>query len=299
MDAGTQFTERYIKMMFSTLRYATPETIEKELVQCRADNRKPVKMPRKFNGFLHEETFHSSTGFDMPVFQAEGKEKQKLILYIHGGAFIYQPIFFHWRFIHDVALRTHQSIMMPIYPKGPEFLCSYSIETLLDFFHNYIEPQGYEQISVIGDSAGSSIAMTIVQEINKIKDKTIANLVMISPCLDLTYSEEAKMRAYQDSDPMILLERIQAITKIWRGDMPADHAWASPVFADLTHLGNVTLYTGSNEVLRADAELLKSRMESIGMPLEYHMGANLFHTYPIFPIPEGLAALKHIAGRLQ
>ena len=131
MNAGKVFTERYLKLMFKSLRDATPEEVDAELEHCRRENRRPVKTPRYFRGFFtEEEKYHASTGFEMQVFShnessqrkarslslSKGRHKRKLILYLHGGAFIYPPVFFHWRFLHDLCLRTHCDALLSVYP---------------------------------------------------------------------------------------------------------------------------------------------------------------------------------------
>ena len=132
MNPGVVFTEKYLKLMFKSLRDATPDEVMEELEHCRRENRRPVRIPRYFRGFfVEDEKYCASTGFEMQVFKHEvpGFEMQvfkhdeetrslsrprKLILYLHGGAFIYPPVFFHWRFLHDLALRTHCDALLPV-----------------------------------------------------------------------------------------------------------------------------------------------------------------------------------------
>ena len=107
MNAGVVFTEKYLRLMFKPLRDATTEEVMAELEHCRRENRRPVKVPRYFRGYFTEERYVASTGFEMQVFKHDNALRQprsplnptrKLILYLHGGAFIYPPVFFHWRF---------------------------------------------------------------------------------------------------------------------------------------------------------------------------------------------------------
>ena len=141
MNAGVVFTEKYLKLMFKQLRDATPEEVDAELEHCRSENRRPVRVPRYFRGFFTEEKFVASTGFEMQVFRHDARQmprplspskgRPKLILYLHGGAYIYPPVFFHWRFLHDLCLRTHCDALLPVYPKSPEYDCEYSVKTML------------------------------------------------------------------------------------------------------------------------------------------------------------------------
>ena len=133
MNAGVVFTEKYLQLMFKSLRDATPEQVMEELEHCRRENRRTVRVPRYFRGYFSEDKFQSSNGFTMQVF-GHNNASRKLIFYIHGGAFIYPPVFFHWRFLHDLCLRTHCNALMPVYPKSPDYDCAFAVETLLDYY---------------------------------------------------------------------------------------------------------------------------------------------------------------------
>ena len=113
MNPGKVFTEKYLRLMFKSLLDATPEEVMEELEHCRRENRRPVRVPRYFRGYFTEEKHVATTGFEMQVFKHDTNSR-RLILYLHGGAFIYPPVFFHWRFLHDLALRTHCDTLMPV-----------------------------------------------------------------------------------------------------------------------------------------------------------------------------------------
>ncbi len=296
INPGKVFTDRYLKMMFSGLRNATLDDIHKELEQCEADNRKPVRIPRKFRNFFHETVFSARNGFNMPVFHAKGRSDKAPIVLLHGGAFIYQPVFFHWRFLHDIAIRSHRSVYMPVYPKSPEYQCATAIETLLDFVENEIQT---DKVVLIGDSAGGCLSTVLTQELWQRKPNFVERLITISPCLDLSYSQETKMREYQNLDQLILLERLMTITAIWRGELDECHPWASPVFGNLKALEGSTLFVGTDELLRADAELLRDTMQKQGLQIDYQLYNNMFHTFPLFPIPEGFDAVRKITAWLR
>ena len=161
MNAGQQFTEKYLDVMFSTLKDATPEEVQEELERCRIINRKPVRVPHHFKKHFAETQFLAANGFNMQVFSTEPyHDTDSLILYLHGGACIYQPVFFHWRFLHDMAIRTHYSIVMPIYPKYPDFHCLDDMAVMLDFYERCIMPmKGRPLIHIL---AGENVCIHVI-----------------------------------------------------------------------------------------------------------------------------------------
>lgn len=316
MNAGKVFTEKYLKLMFKQLRDATPEEVVEELEHCRRENRRPVRIPRYFRGFFTEDKFNASTGYEMQVFRHDetakslnaevpepvegpkGCHTRKLILYLHGGAFIYPPVFFHWRFLHDLALRTHFDALLPVYPKSPEYDCEYSVTTLLEYYKTISDSNQYDEIHLVGDSAGACLCLIVAQEAHKNGWQKPATLTLLSPCVDLSHTKEKEMRALQDKDSMLQLDRVITLNAIWQGRLSAQHPWVSPVFGDFSSVDNLSVYYGSDEILQPDDIFLKETYEKAGKTGNFHEYEGMFHTFVMFPIPEGFRALKEIANTI-
>lgn len=301
MSAGQQFTEKYLNVMFSSLKDASSEEVQTELEHCRNINRKPVRVPRLLRKHFSETQFHAANGFNMQVFSTEPyHDKDNLILYVHGGACIYQPVFFHWRFLHDMAVRTHYSIVMPIYPKYPEYHCVDDMTVMLDFYERYIMPMKARRVILMGDSFGGNLAMSMTQEIAKRGLQPVTGLMLMSPCVDNAFTRREAMKALQPLDCMIKLERIETIMGGWQADLPPTHPWVSPIYGDLSAFpDNTLLIYGSHEILKVDAELLTEKMQEIGRPLQASEYQGMFHTFPLFPVKEGFMAIKEIVNKIK
>jgi acetyl esterase/lipase len=317
MNAGVVFTEKYLKLMFKQLRDATPDEVREELEHCQRENRRPVRVPRYFRGFFTEEKFSASTGFEMQVFKHEettrslnssklrslslskGRHSRKLILYLHGGAFIYPPVFFHWRFLHDLALRTHCDALLPVYPKSPEYDCEYSVKTLLEYYKSISESKQYDEIHLVGDSAGACLCLVVAQEAHKNGWQKPKTSLLLSPGVDLSHTKEKEMLALQDRDTMLQYDRIVILNAIWQGNLPVKHPWVSPVFGDFNGVDNLNVYYGSNEILQPDDLFLKETYEKAGKTGHFNEYEGMFHTFAMFPIPEGFKALKDMVAILK
>ena len=298
MSAGQKFTDRYLKAMFASLKDATPEEVQEELEHCRKINQKPVKVPRLHRKYFSESRFEASNGFVMQVFSSEPwRNPEQVILYLHGGACIYQPVFFHWRFVHDLALRTHCQVIMPIYPKYPEYHCVDDMAVMMDLYERYLMPLGIPKIVLMGDSFGANMAMTMTQEIAKRGLQPVSGLVLMSPCVDNAFTRRDAMVALQPLDEMIKLERIEQIMGGWQGELPPTHPWVSPIYGDLSAFpSNTLLIYGSHEILKVDALLLTEKMHELGLPIRSLEYPGMFHTFPLFPVKEGFQAMREMAS---
>ena len=288
-----------MRLMFKQLRDATPEEVTEELEHCRRDNRRIVRVPRYFRGFFtEEERFHASTGFEMQVFKHDHASR-KLILFLHGGAYIYPPVFFHWRFLHDLALRTHCNTLMPVYPKSPEYTCAFSVQTVLDFYQSISESRQYDEIHLVGDSAGACLSLVAAQEAHKQGWQKPTTTTLLSPCVDLSHTKEQEMRALQEKDTMLQLDRIITLNAIWQAELPVKHPWVSPIFGDFSGIDNLSVYYGSDEILQPDDLFLKETYEKAGKTGHFYEYEGMFHTFAMFPIPEGFRAVKEMANIIK
>lgn len=296
MSPGEAFTEKYLNVMFATLKDATPEQVQEELERCRHINRKPVRVARLHRKHFCETSFQASKGYQMQMFTANhDRPYETVIVYLHGGACIYQPVFFHWRFLHDLACRTHVPVVMPIYPKYPDYHCVDNMAVMMDFYERYLMPMHAKHLVLMGDSFGGNVAMTMAQEIAKRGLQPISALVVMSPCVDNAYTHRDTMMALQPLDRMIKLERIESIMGGWQGELPPTHPWVSPIYGDLTCFPDRTMIIyGSDEILKADAVLLTEKMHEIDRPIKSLEYQGMFHTFPLFPVKEGFQALKEM-----
>ena len=285
--------------MFKQLRDATPDEVMEELEHCRRENLRPVRVPRYFRGFFKEtDKFVTSKGFEMQVFK-HTQPACKLILYLHGGAFIYPPVFFHWRFLHDLALRAHCDAVLPVYPKAPEYTCSDTVPAVLDFYKRLSESRQYEKIHLVGDSAGAHLCLVVAQEAGKNGWQRPATTTLLSPCVDLSHTKEKEMRALQESDPMLQLDRVITLNAVWQGELSNKHPWVSPVFGDFSGVDNLSVYFGSDEILKPDSLFLKETYEKASKTGHFYEYEGMFHTFAMFPIPAAFKVVREIASTIS
>ena len=85
------------------------------------------------------------------------------------------------------------------------------------------------------------------------------------------------------------------LNAIWQGDLPVKHPWVSPIFGNFSGVDNLYVYYGSDEILQPDDLLLKETYEKAGKTGYFYEYEGMFHTFAMFPIPEGFRAVKEIA----
>ena len=107
------------------------------------------------------------------------------------------------------------------------------------------------------------------------------------------------MRELQDKDTMIQLDRLIILNKVWQDNLEATHPWVSPYFGDFSGIDNLSVYYGTDEILKADVLLLKEKLDTIGKPAMFREYEGMFHTFAMFPIPQGFAAVREMVKEIS
>ena len=70
----------------------------------------------------------------------------------------------------------------------------------------------------------------------------------------------------------------------------------SPLFGDLSGLGNIMLIFGSEEIFSPDCRVLIEKIQSApGTEVVWEVGESMIHAWPIFPFPDSNAVMGRIA----
>jgi len=83
------------------------------------------------------------------------------------------------------------------------------------------------------------------------------------------------------------------------GALPADHAWASPLYGELQGVAPMAIWVGTNELFLPDVRQLRARVAPTGGVVHYTEAEGMFHAYPVFPVPEAAQVLQQMCGLLM
>jgi acetyl esterase/lipase len=216
-------------------------------------------------------------------------------LYVHGGAWVHEISPWHWRLITELAVSADAAITVPVYPLVPDGTAGTVVPVIADLAAALVEEAGAERVTLVGDSAGGTIALAAAMLLRDRDAPAPRDVVLISPSLDLRFTDPL-IPVIQPKDPWLAVPGPRAAAERWRGDLPLTDPLVSPLFGSLEGLGRITLFTGTRDITNADAHALVRRARAVGHPLDLHERPNLLHDYPLHPIPEGAAARRVIAG---
>lgn len=217
------------------------------------------------------------------------------VVYAHGGGWIGEIVAEHWRLIAQIAAEAQTTVVVPIYPLAPFGTAEDVVPGFVAITREAREQYG--PTCLAGDSAGGQIVLSAALELRDHHGIRVPRTVLISPALDLTWSNP-RIPVVQPDDPWLAVPGGHVRTEAWRGSLDVVDPRVSPLFGDLTGLGPITLFSGTHDILNPDAHLLRERAVAAGADIELHEGAGLLHVYPLLPTASGRTARRTIVERL-
>ncbi len=221
---------------------------------------------------------------------------QKHILYLHGGGYVNQPFDQHWTFLQEICRRTHSRIVVPIYPKAPNYTVVTSFEKVLPLYERMLETTSPSDMTIMGDSAGGGFALALAQLLKEKELPQPDDIILLSPWLDITMQNpDIDALDLESKDPMLGKEALIQWGEAYRGNIEPSNYLLSPINGSLTGLGRLSIFIGTHELFLADALKFKTLCEEQKIPLNYYEYDKMNHVFPVYPIPEAKQARQQIA----
>jgi triacylglycerol lipase len=222
----------------------------------------------------------------MPVWTLTPKNaSDKVVVALHGGAYVGQVSIFHWWTYTDMARDSGATFVVPLYTLAPKGTASTEVPRTADFLSAMITQHGAQNVSVLGDSAGGGLALATVQELVRRKSAVPGRMVLLAPWLDVSMSDP---RSAQIDDPLLDIPNLAKAGKKWAGDLPVTNPLVSPLFGSLEGLPPTHVYSSSRDLLTVDTLRLRDRVLAEGIPdVTFNLRKGLIHDYATFPfLPE-------------
>jgi monoterpene epsilon-lactone hydrolase len=226
---------------------------------------------------------------------SSGSLRDRTILYLHGGAFMFRWPGMYTAMATRWCTRLKARVLMIDYRLAPE----HPFPAAADDCHaayRWLLAQGHDPRSIVvaGDSAGGNLALVTLQRIHAAGEPMPACAVLLSAGVDFTLSSRS-MVTNQGSDPMFDLSELVAMRSFYAPPERYLDPGVSPLFGNFSGLPPLLFQVGSREVLLDESTRAAARAHEAGIPVEVEIWENMGHVFQAMPLPQAQAALEHIA----
>ena len=219
-------------------------------------------------------------------------------VYLHGGAYIYEISSVHWNLIARLGSATSTRFTVPIYPLAPRATAADVVPAATDIVAELISEVGADRLALMGDSAGGGMALAVALQLRDRGLPAPRHTVLISPWLDVSMSDPG-IPDLDLVDPILAPAGLTVAASLYRGTLDERDPIVSPMHGDLRDLGPITMFSGTHDILNADARRFARLAAEAGLSLDYHEAPGMMHVYPLLPMPEGERARKAIEQVLR
>lgn len=202
------------------------------------------------------------------------------ILYFHGGSYVAEATNEQWDFIEKLVLDTGATVILPDYPLTPKHNYEDVFEMVDPLYREIVEKVDSKNLIVMGDSAGGGLGLALVEKVAKenvvIPEKTI----LISPWLDVRLTNP-EIEEVQKMDKKLNKETLKLAGIAYAGEDGINSYLVNPIDGDLSKLKNVTIFTGTNDILNPDVYVLQEKAKKVNVNIEVKEYENAEHIWLI------------------
>lgn len=236
----------------------------------------------------------------------------KVVLYLHGGGYVYPISSRHWNFIADLAQRSSATFIVPMYGLAPEFTVSDSFPLVAAVYRQlWKNSREGRDLVVMGDSAGAGLSMALCQAMapSRAMGPTAAvaqasgpglpaQLGLISPWLDVRCNDP-DLAEYDLADPDLAVEGLQVAGRLWAGELGVDSPLVSPLLGDLSALPPTQIWAGTADLLFPDALRGFTGIKQAGGQVRMWRYPDAVHNFPLRLVPEANYARAQIVRMIN
>ncbi|MFN0108019.1 MAG: alpha/beta hydrolase [Blastocatellia bacterium] len=227
--------------------------------------------------------------------KANGARDDSVLLYLHGGAYVFCSPRSHRHLVAALSEATNSVAFALDYRLAPEHPFPAAIEDSVEAYR-WLLDQGFapNRIVIAGDSAGGGLTIATMLSLRDAGLPLPAAGVCLSPWVDLTlagasYSANAEAIATRD--------RLAGYVKLYLPETTdVRHPLVSPVFADLQGLPPLLIQVGAVEPFYDDSISLEATAEAGGVESTLEIWPEMIHVWHYFHsmLTEGRQAIARI-----
>lgn len=196
-----------------------------------------------------------------------GVTNELVIMYVHGGSYVGNLEKEHWKTCSDIINQLGCTIIVPDYPLTPKYNYKDTISMMETLYKQLIEKIDLSNFIVMGDSAGGGLSLALLEKVGEENIQMPNQTILISPWLDVRLNNP-EIEEVEPNDPELNKSALKIAGENYAGKDGIDSYLVNPIDGPLDKLKNVSIFTGTNDILNPDVYVLEERAEKVGVDIE-------------------------------
>ncbi len=228
----------------------------------------------------------------------EGSPGDRVLLYLHGGGFVYGQTLPHLEMGAYLARKLAVRVMMVDYRLAPAYPFPAALADCVTAYR-WLRKQGFleRKIAIAGDSAGGNLTLTTLMKLRNAGDPLPGAAACLSPVADFS-PKGSSTQPYHD--PLLPARAIKMYNRSYVANHDPCDPLISPVFGDWQGLPPLLIHAGEDEILRADALRVTELARAAGVDVRLEIYPRMWHVWQLtLAMPQSIQSLDDIAGFLK
>ena len=206
----------------------------------------------------------------------------KILYYIHGGGFWEGSTKQGFRFVSYVAKHWGYNVFSVDYRLCPQYKCADTLSDCQAGYEHLLKTFAPKHIILMGESAGGNMVFALSHRLRANGLPFPGGIISCSPVLQFLHYPYSYYECANKTDYGIIFG-INEIIEHYRGDLPIDSPYVSPLLGDLTGFPPVYLDASSCESLRDEARMMYVLLKEKNIDVEYHELRDFLHALVLAP----------------
>ncbi|HBE86224.1 MAG TPA: alpha/beta hydrolase [Lachnoclostridium sp.] len=221
--------------------------------------------------------------------------KNAHILMLTGGAYTLEPSERYRKMAECFAIEKQVKVTIPSCPLAPEYTAIDVHRYLVRVYSWLTAEYPEDKFFLFGDFSGGGLALSFLQELRDVGNLPMpVRTAVVSPWLDIALNNP-KIKIMKKTDPILPVEALKEAGARYCGPLEPDHPFVSPLYGNWEQLGQILIFSGTDEILTPDCELLAEKAGKFkGTEIIYKKGAKMIHNWILIPSKETDATLDLI-----
>lgn len=231
----------------------------------------------------------------IPDFGNDSSDKRNILLYFHGGGFIFGTTGTHRQLSYFIAKSLGVTIMSIAYRLAPEFPYPIPGQDCLAAYKWLIGKIDSSRIILCGDSAGAALVVETLVKIRELGLSRPKGSILLSPFVDQFDQECESLQSNVCFDLMV------PIALPYAGILynPSKSSIASVLYHDLRNLGPMIIECGDGEILRDSIIKFVNKSKEAGNHVVFNLYPDMPHVFQLFNLLKVEACAKSMENIKQ
>lgn len=291
-DKNESIASRIFKIVMRVIRL---KTLVERSMNKGSFNQDPAPIPKSLtDNFTIDES--EVRGRQVWTLQPKSDVSDQVVVFLHGGAYIFNMASAHWPLVEQILLKTNATVIVADYPLAPQAQALQAFEFMETLYNQVLENTPADNIIFMGDSAGAGLAMGFAQHLRDSRKPVPQQLVLLAPWIDITMSNP-DMAAVDKYDVVLNIKGLQLAGAAYAGDLDHTDYRVSPIYGDMAGLPKMSIFIGTHDLFIADCRKLKAKLEADTIAFNYFEYPKMIHDWVVVPnLPETKYAIDQITN---